>query len=582
VLQLPLPASAWSATSLGEVGIELVDLPGHGTNSLRDELVNRSELHSIETVLFVADKPQAQAAGPLIERMITLLKETGTGRPSRRVLPVLNKADLFIEGALNGKRAVVDAFLSSPGRIDLTDLLRELELGDLERFQRGLCPDGPAIPLLSVAIDGYGPSARVSETARKALDDLGQLGRRLPASEYRQRIAALAGDGGITYLRAAIATHARHNGLRALIRDRADAADNLARELDRLPESTQELAEQPVAIHMELREAVTQMDIDGELVAHMSEQLARWVTGDVCGWPFWRTAANSVSGGLVSLSAIAPSAETPAAQAAPAAAGSPTGRRDLPPHLLKKLEERERQAAAAEAERPAGTRNDMLLPRSASEMRKWFGDAYNRTLLRLIGDFENPEPSPDLIDAVSRLWARPNELHARLVGPDGAHSKEWDSTLDIWLYAEVVADDLARNHREDAGANRREPRLPVNSAVDVLPWARMTASSPHNESYWQPQHLAVVVYERLSLIESLLHQLSAAIRASARYAALLVYNGMEAEDENPHGRLPLANVMRAVGDLRPDSSADASSRSVTHLIADLSELADKERQRAIA
>jgi hypothetical protein len=116
----------------------------------------------------------------------------------------------------------------------------------------------------------------------------------------------------------------------------------------------------------------------------------------------------------------------------------------------------------------------------------------------------------------------------------------------------------------------------------VLPWARATASSPHNESYWQPQHLAVVVYERLSLVESLMAQLATAIRTSARNAALMVYNGLDAKDENPHGRLPLSNVMRAVGDLRPASAIDGSSRSVTQLIADLRDLADKERQSVFA
>jgi hypothetical protein len=580
VLQVPLARSAWSATSLGPVGIELVDLPGHGTNAARDELVNRSELHAIETVLFVADKPQSQASGPLIEKMVALLKETGTGRPDRRVLPVLNKADLFVEGALNGKRPVLDGFLAAPGRMDLADMLRELELQDLEQFQRGLCADGPALPLLAVAIDGFGPSIRVSETGRAALADLCQISRRLPASEDSHRIEALGADGGIGYLRAAIATHARHNGLRALVRDRADAADTLARELERLPESVREMAEHPLAIHMELRQAVTDLDIDGELVQHLFDLLERWVTGDVCNWPFWRTAANSVNGGLVSMAAIAAPTRTGATAATGGAEpAAPAARRaNLPPHLLKKLEERER--LVGESERPAGTRDDTLLPRSATELQRWFADAYERSLLRLITDFDNPAPSPELIQAIERVWARPNELHTRLADATGA--TDWDSVLDIDLYAEVVADDLARSHRPDGEASRREARLPVNASVDVLPWARTTASSPHNESYWQPQHLAVAVYERLSLIESLLSQLAAAIRASARGAALMVYNGIEATDENPHGRLPLRNVMGAVGDLRPASAIEGPSRSVTQLTADLRDLADKERQSVFA
>jgi hypothetical protein len=580
VLELPLTGSSWSATALGPVGIELVDLPGHGTTVARDELVNRSELHAIETVLFVADKPQTQASGPLIEKMVTLLKETGTSRPARRVLPVLNKADLFVEGALDGKQAVVDGFLNSAGRMDLSDLLRELELGDMEQFQRGLCGEGPSLPLLSVAIDGASRSNRVSEPARRSLDELNQLARRLPATEDAHRIAALSGDGGIAYLRAAIATHARHNGLRALIRDRADAAEGLARELERLPESVRELTEHPLAIHMELREAVTQLDIDGELVQRLSEMLERWVTSDVCGWPFWRTAANSVNGGLVSMAAIA-AAEAEAAESSGGTAGAapPLPRRGaMSERLRKKLEERER--LVGEAERPVGTRNDALLPRSATELHKWFADAYDRTLLRLIGSFEDPAPSDDLAHAVASVWARPNELHGRLADVSGV--TDWSSVLDIDLYAEVVADDLARAHRPEGEAPARQPRLPVNASVDVLPWARSTASSPHNESYWQPQHLAVVVYERLSLIESLLAQLASAIRASARYAALVVYNGMESKDENPHGRLPLTNVMRAVGDLRPASAIDGSSRSVTQLIADLRDLAEKERQRVFA
>jgi hypothetical protein len=577
VLQLPIASSAWSSTSLGSIGIELVDLPGHGTTVARDELVNRSELHSIETVLFVADKPQTQVSGPLIEKMVTLLKETGTGRPARRVLPVLNKADLFVEGALNGKRALVDAFLTTAGRFDITDLLRELELGDMEQFQRGLCIDGPAMPLLAIAVDGYGPSIRVSETARKAIDDLGQLGRRLPTGEDQHRIAALGTEGGVPYLRAAIAKHARVNGLKALVRDRADAADGLARELELLPESVRELAEHPLAIHMELREAVTQLDIDGELVEHLSNLLERWVTLDVCSWPFWRTAANSVNGGLVSTAAIAQGAAGDKAEAGAGttSGGLPSRRGAMNERLLKKLEERQR--LVGEAERPAGTQDEALLPRSATELSKWFANAYEKSLTRLIGDFESPAPSDELIRAVERVWSRPNELHGRLASNTGT-ATSWDAVLDINLYAEVVADDLAGSHRAEEGVSARVARLPVNESVDVLPWARTTASSPHNESYWQPQHLAVIVYERLSLIESLLDQLAAAIRSSARYAALMVYNGMDAKDENPHGRLPLRNVMRAVGDLRPASSIDGSSRSVTQLIADLRDVADKERQ----
>jgi hypothetical protein len=174
------------------------------------------------------------------------------------------------------------------------------------------------------------------------------------------------------------------------------------------------------------------------------------------------------------------------------------------------------------------------------------------------------------------VWSGANELHGRL--EETKSSIDWESVLDIDLYAELVADDLARTHQSGAD----QPRLPVNSSVDVLPWARSTASSPHNESYWQPQHLAVVVYGRLSMVEALLAQLAAAIRASARRAALLVYNGIDAKDENPHGRLPLGNVMRAVGDLRPASAHDGSGNSVTQLIADLSDLADKERQSDFA
>jgi hypothetical protein len=584
VVELPVVRSAWAATALGPVGIELVDLPGHGTMSVRDELVNRSELHAIETVLFVADKPQSQASGPIIEQMITLLRETGTGRPARRVLPVLNKADLFIEGALDGKATVVAGLLDGTGRVDLAELLRELDLGDLERFQRSLCgdgaasassgPTGPSLPLLTIAIDGFGRSPRVSDTARQALDDLTQLGRRLPTGDDQHRLAALNAEGGVTYLRSAVATHARHNGLRALVRDRAEAAEGLARELERLPESVRELSEHPLAIHMELRETITGLDIDGELVEQLGTRLERWVTGDVCGWPFWRTAANSVSAGLVSNAAIA-APEGGAADAA-GAATPPSRRANLPEHLRRKLEERER--LVGDAERPAGIRNDSLLPRRASEMRKWFLDAYERSLLRLIGDLENPAPTDELIDAIEGVWRRANELHARLA--DAGDASDWHDVLDIELYAELVVDHLARSHAGDGVDAAREPSLPVNEAVDVLPWARSTASSPHNESYWQPQHLAVIVYERLTLIESLLDQLGRAIRASSRNAALMVYNGMEAVDENPHGRLPLRTVMRAVGDLRPASAIDAgTSRSVTQLIADLLDHAEKERQR---
>jgi hypothetical protein len=577
VLELPLASSAWASTPLGPVGIELVDLPGHGTIAARDELVNRSELHAVETVLFVADKPQAQASGPLIERLMSLLKETGTGRPERRVLPVLNKADQFIEGALDGKRDIIDAFLGGTGRIELDDLLRELDLDDLVRYQRGLCIDGPALPLLTIAIDGNGPSARVSEPARASLDDLRQLARRLPTGEDSHRLAALGSDGAVASLRSAVAAHARHNGLRALVRDRADAAEALARELERLPESVRELAEHPLAIHMELREAVTQLDIDGGLVEALFERLERWVTGDVCAWPFWRTAANSVNAGLVSNAAIAAPAEAVTATPPIRGAGAMARRGDLPAHLLKRLEERER--LVGESERPAGTHSDALLPRTATELRKWFVASYEKAVLRLIGDFEAPAASPELMEAVESVWARANDLHARL--GEGRGPVDWRAVLDIELYAELVADDLARSHRGDSAEPAREAALPVNGAVDVLPWARATASSPHNESYWQPQHLAVIVYERLSLVESLLYQLADAIRSSARYAALMVYNGIDAKDENPHGRLPLRNVMRAVGDLRPASAVDGSSRSVTQLIADLFDLADKERQSGI-
>jgi hypothetical protein len=589
VVELPPARSAWGATALGPVGIELVDLPGHGTISRRDELVNRSELHAIETVLFVADKPQSQASGPIIERMVTLLRETGTGRPARRVLPVLNKADLFIEGALDGKATVVAGYLDGNGRLDIADLLRELDLGDLERFQRGLCgdvsssssaiPTGPSLPLLTIGVDGFARSNRVSEPARQALDDLNQIGRRLPPGEDQHRLAALNAEGGVTYLRSAVASHARHNGLRALVRDRAEAAEVLARELERLPESVRELAEHPLAVHMELRETVTTLDIDAELVDKLFDRLERWVTGDVCGWPFWRTAANSVSGGLVSPAAMAaPDGTDPDATGVAPVAGSAARRGNIPTHLLKKLEQRER--TVGEAERPAGIRNDSLLPRRASEMHKWFADAYDRSLLRLIADYENPAPTAELISAIEDMWARSNDLHQRLA--DAAGATDWNEVLDIALFAEIVADHLARTHTGDGVESRREPMLPVNESVDVLPWARTTASSPHNESYWQPQHLAVIVYERLTLIESLLAQLGAAIRASARYAALMVYNGLEAVDENPHGRLPLRTVMRAVGDLRPASAIDdGTAHSVTQLIADLLDHAEKERQRVL-
>jgi hypothetical protein len=585
VVELPLNRSAWAATALGPVGIELVDLPGHGTTSVRDELVNRSELHAIETVLFIADKPQSQTSGPIIERMITLLRETGTGRPSRRVLPVINKADLFIEGALDGKTTVIAGLLDGSGRIELPDLLRMLDLEDLERYQRGLAgdgpgasgagPSGPSLPLLAIAVDGFGRSNRVSETARQALDDITQIGRRLPTGEDQHRLAALNAEGGVTYLRSAVASHARHNGLRALVRDRAEAAEALARELERLPESVRELSEHPLAVHMELRETVTNLDIDGELVGKLSDRLDSWVVGDVCGWPFWRTAANSVTNGLVSPAAIAaPEGGSSEDSGAPLTnAGLAARRGNIPAHLLRKLEERER--LVGEAELPAGIRNETLLPRRASELRKWFVDAYDRSLLRLIGDYDNPAPTDELISAIEDVWSRANDLHGRLA--DSAAG--WNEVLDIPLYAEIVADHLARAHNGEAPSPRREANLPVNEAVDVLPWARTTASSPHNESYWQPQHLAVIVYERLSLIESLLAQIGASIRASARYAALMLYNGMDAVDENPHGRLPLRTVMRAVGDLRPAQAVDGSATSVTQLIADLLDHAEKERQR---
>jgi hypothetical protein len=487
------------------------------------------------------------------------------------------------------------------------------------------------VPLLTVALDGLGPSGRVGPAERRALRDLGDIATRLASGEARRRLLAVtlgsdageatmaAGDrvidGGIGHLRRAIVAHAREHGVRALAMDRALAAKDLATELAGLPAVRAESADQPLAMVEALVRELDQLDIAAEVTRQLRPALDGWVTREVCRWPFWRTAVRRLEDGLVPTEAI--SDGTSAHRRPP---GGPTvvdpdpiGDPSDPGHAGSTTDDAERHDAGPSEEDPAqrrarlaeeiqrgflgqlapstpgapgapgspsGDRTDEVpLPRGPEELRGWYDHAYGRVLRQLIGD---PAPSAELRRACGAAWHGVDRLY-RQVAADRA---PWEELAKVDAFARLVADVLTDETGETGETGERPgvPRLPCNDAIRLLPWAR-TSSTQQGERFAQPRHLAVVAYERLTLIESLAAQLADAVHRSVRTAGLASYTlpvpGNRAPRDRPSfAPVPLSGPLRVAGELEAALSSSDPAGPALRLVTDLQDFAREERDRA--
>jgi hypothetical protein len=230
---------------------------------------------------------------------------------------------------------------------------------------------------------------------------------------------------------------------------------------------------------------------------------------------------------------------------------------------------------------PSGeTGDEVLLPRRPEELEGWYLDAFRAVAARVVG--EQP-PSGELRRACIEAWEQVEALYQQVA----AGRPSWAEAAGVHGLAAAVARELAREVadglalREKGGAlpGPGVPRLPVNPAIRVLPWAR-SGGTQEGQSYAQPRHLAILAYERLTLIEAMVGQLAATVAQAVRQAALSAYARGPERDQVGHGPVPLSSLRDEVLDLEKAVSAVDPSGPTLSLVNDLHGYARKERDRA--